>query len=47
MCVDAEGQVLAVSVIAVDLEHHLNISEMLCDGFVQTNFQVLTFQEWR
>ena len=47
MCVDAEGQVLAVSVIAVDLEHHLNISEMLCDRFVQTNVQVLTFQEWR
>lgn len=37
MCVDAEGQVLAVSVIAVDLEHYLNISEMLCDRFVQTN----------
>lgn len=47
MCVDAEGQVLAVSVIAVDLEHHLNISEMLCDGFWFKQTSSITFQEWR
>ena len=39
MCVDAEEQVLAVSVIAVDLERHLNISEMLCDGLFKQTFK--------